>query len=233
MKTKFLFLLLFTSAAFFSKAQNLPKVMLLFELGGHHSIFNETIDQGIPLYEKSVLISPKVGIGLNLGTDLFAYLNVGYGYGKDTIKQGYMFGNIEVPVQEIVHSSIPMIGFGFVKYIKLGNTPFYFNTDFSFNLDMGKLSGNLSCAYRYGSQQVEVDLLSEGQHTLFNAGLAPGMMVKFKSNWFVNLSVGFVGYSFESRNLKYTDGFDESSSSSTAKVDFTGSSIKLRIGLMF
>jgi hypothetical protein len=236
MQSKFVFILLFTFTAFFSKAQYLKKGMLLLDLSGDFTTFESTVDQGIPTYTKAYTMTPVLGIGLRISNQLYGYLNLGYGFGKDSTRQGYIhprYYGQEFPVAEMIKKSIPILGFGFKKFFHLGETPFFFSTDIGANLAMGKLDGTLVYAEPRGSQTVLVVLTSQGQQTSISAGITPGLAFFSKSGWFVDLGIGFIGYSFQSRNIKYTDGFDDTSTQSSFRIDLSAAAIKLRVGTMF
>jgi hypothetical protein len=95
------------------------------------------------------------------------------------------------------------------------------------------LDGTLVYAEPRGSQTVLVVLTSQGQQTSISAGITPGLAFFSKSGWFVDLGIGFIGYSFQSRNIKYTDGFDDTSTQSSFRIDLSAAAIKLRVGTMF
>lgn len=233
MQCKFVLVLFFTCTAFFSEAQYLTKGMLLLDISGDFTKYDATLDQGIPTYAKSLTLSPVVGVGLRISNQLYGYFNLGYGYGADSTRQAYLYNGSYIPVSEKLRKSIPIFGFGFKKFFQLGETPFFFSTDFGASLAMGKLDGNLNYQYVRWNELVSVDLSSQGQYSSMSAGFTPGLAFFSKSGWFVDLGLGFIGYRYLSSNIKYTDGFDDTSTQSSFRIDLSAAAIKLRVGTMF
>ncbi len=216
-----------------SKAQYLTKGMLLIDISGDYTSYESTINQGLPTYNKSYSVAPVFGVGLRIANQLYGYVNFGYGFGTDTTRQLFTVNNSLVPVSEKIKKSMPIWGFGFKNFYHIGETPFFFSTDFGASLGMGNLKGNLNYKYLNWGQEISVDLNSEGQHSIIRAGLIPGLAFFAKSGWFADLGIGFFGYYYENRGIEYADGFDDTSTIHSFSIDFSAATIKLRVGKMF